>query len=319
MPDASTGGTGGRDNTRLPGGWHGTLTGVPEGSVRIELSGDGYVTFTFANSIFTDLILEVRSELGNLTYFSNSGRTFTVPNTFIWGDTIPSSAITWTTVRTNTQVIQANAFGQVEPRYAVGGVVRAANLNVPPPERYQMTCDCEMCQNAGRRRADLDVARFNQAAIQQRATEDAEDARIKAAEVRAEETFRMVLLPDELAKYDRMKRVIVTGADGQRYEIRDGLMNNVWLLGPTGAPLATLCCHPQLYHEGDQQMLPLRDAHAAQVLYLRYDLDRFWETANVNWYDEDSRASFYAVNRSARTRWLADRAGRLARAGRLMP
>lgn len=317
MPDASTGGTGGRDNTRLPGGY-GTLTGVPEGSVRVELSGDGYVTFTFANSIFTDLILEVRAEFGNLTYFSNSGRTFTVPNTFIWGDTIRSSAITWTHARTYTRNVPTRVFGQAEPRYAVGGVVRATDLNVPPPQHYHTTCQCEMCRrdryaDSGRRRTDTDVERFNQGA-QQRAAEVR--AAEEAAEKRAEETFRSVLLPDELAKYDSMKRVIVTGADGQRYEIRDGLMNNVWLLGPTGAPLATLCCHPQLYREGDKQMLPLRDAHAAQVLYLRYDLDRFWETANVNWYDDDSRASFLHISRNARTRWLA---GRLTRAGRLMP
>lgn len=314
MPEASTGGTGGRDNARLPGGY-GTLTGVPEGSVRVELSGDGYVTFTFANSIFTDLILEVRAEFGNLTYFSNSGRTFTVPNTFIWGDTIRSSDITWTHARTYTRNVPTRVFGQAEPRYAVGGVVRATDLNVPPPEHYHTTCQCEMCRpgwyaNSGRRRTDLDIVPFNRGA-QQRAAEE-------AAEKRAEETLRSVLLPDELAEYDRTKRVIVTGADGRRYEIKDGLMNNVWLLDPAGgSALATLCCHPQLYVSNG--VLPLRDAHAAQVLYLRYDLDRFWATANVNWYDDDSRASFLHISRSARTRWLADRAGRLTRAGRLMP
>ena len=107
----------------------------------------------------------------------------------------------------------------------------------------------------------------------------------------------MVLLPDELKVYEKTRQIIVTGADKQRYRIAEGIVNNVLLLGKGGETLAALCCHPDMY-AGDRdpnamEPLPYRDAHIAQILYLRYDLDKFWATANIEFHDPVTRDEYY--------------------------
>lgn len=303
MPETSNGGTGGRANTRSPGGpvmTPGPIaapTGVPEGYVRVDLSGDGYVVFTFTDHVFTDLILEARLELGNISYFCESGRVWTVPDYFRWGDTVLSTDVTWTAGRARGGRIGGDRVffpGERVARYMPGDLVQANDFGLSPeamatvpPVRLRGAaggCDCERCRE--RRRYEDPVGEHRRQVAAAAKTAEAR----QRAEVRAEETLRMVLLPDELAEYESSGKLIITGGDGEKYQIGIGLVHNVHLLdGDSGEMRAALCCHPTMYVNGYNKQLPYKDAHIAQVLYLRYDIDKFWETANVVWHDKTAR------------------------------
>lgn len=126
-------------------------------------------------------------------------------------------------------------------------------------------------------------------------------ARRNAAEARAMELLRLVLLPDELARFDETGKVIITGSDGRRYEIGTGVVSNIFLLADVDdtryrGRLASLCAHPNLIPGYDHQTgmyerdidrdgLPQRDAHVGQILALRCDAPSIWRRANVDWYD----------------------------------
>jgi hypothetical protein len=117
---------------------------------------------------------------------------------------------------------------------------------------------------------------------------------MNAAKVRGEELLRLVLLPDELDHYERCMEIVVTGSDGKRYRIDDGVVSNVHLLNDAGGRVAGLCCHPQLYGPDDAAQIPLphRDAHASQILQLRHDAEAFWQKANIDWYDFNARTEY---------------------------
>lgn len=206
--------------------------------------------------------------------------------------------------------------------YAAGGAVGGAGggdvyvnfAGVAGGGRY--VCECRMCRQeraiwtvmgATDRTETPEQANARQLATRRR-RDQAERYQVellrKAAEAdaRAEETLRMVLKPDELAKYERTGRIVVTGSDGKRYWIREGIVNNVWLLRNDGNeenPLAHLCCHPSIYADGNPAGMPYKDAHIAQILYLRHDIDKFYDTANINWRDIGARDSYLVQRRLA--------------------
>lgn len=151
-------------------------------------------------------------------------------------------------------------------------------------------------------RRDQERWRARREAAEQREREhQARLARMETAKARAEELLRLTLLPDELAEYDRTKRIIITGSDGRRYEITDGVVNNVHLIANNPSDgyrgwAASMCAHPNMspgYNETTGQWesdeapdgLPHRDAHVGQILCLRYDAPSFWRRANVDWHD----------------------------------
>ncbi len=97
-----------------------------------------------------------------------------------------------------------------------------------------------------------------------------------AARERAEVLLRMVLSPEELTHYEDTGRIVVTGSEGNLYEIGEGIVGNVYQLDDAGEAVAALCCHPT-------GQIPHRDSHAAQVLALRNDEELFRATANIEW------------------------------------
>lgn len=102
-----------------------------------------------------------------------------------------------------------------------------------------------------------------------------------AVQERAEALLRMTLSPDELEHYDQSGRVVITGSNGRRYQIVDGVVGNVALLDEDNRALANLCAHPVL-HDSERRRIPNRDAHAAQILALKTDALAFHRTANVD-------------------------------------
>lgn len=312
MPDASTGGTGDRGNTRSPGTASANDIIAP-GDVRIDVTDSGIATFTTSGgNTLTERIAELRVEGDTVRYIGMCGYSWSVPRTWRSGDTVSDATITWS----------ANT------RYARGGYV-AAPVTAG-------TCDCEMCVRSRAQWVNVGTAvtaegtftvgggtymrptlvteqqrvRAEQLRLlqqrQQRERADREriawKKRADAADARAEETLRMVLKPDELANYDKTGTIIVTGSDGRRYYIMRGIVGNVTLLGTRGDPndpVASLCCHPDLYPGAEQNTpLPYKDAYIAQILYLRYALDKFWQTANISWHSIDARNEYLDRRRS---------------------
>lgn len=202
--------------------------------------------------------------------------------------------------------------------------VTAADFNVTDGMNVAYTiepCSCEECQRptlsrlftrgASRLFANRDAEQMLRAdgermlrttAERQAAVRQAYAGRMAAAQRRAEETLRSILLPKELAEYEKTGRVVVTGADKRRYHIGPGIVSNVTLLNKQGEAVAALCCHPDMHPPAsDGQIgsdaLPYRDAHVAQVLWLRHDLKNFWKTANVEWFSHTARERYYALMR----------------------
>ena len=241
---------------------------------------------------------------GTTAYTFASGRTWTSPRGWRPGDQAPINSF-GNTVR--TRYGNQENFARGYERYARGGYIRADEMNAMVRD---VPCTCQLCRGmqlgyggglmqdratgtAGIQGREEYERREQERREQRERERQARRVRMEAAKVRAEETLRMVLLPDELAVYEKTKQIIVTGADKRRYRIADGVVNNVLLLGGYGETLAALCCHPELYASGDNEPLPHRDAHIAQILYLRYDLDKFWATANIEFHDPVTRDEYY--------------------------
>jgi len=127
-------------------------------------------------------------------------------------------------------------------------------------------------------------------------------ARLDAAKARAEELLRLVLLPDELERYDATGSIEVTGSDGRRYQIDEGVVSNVYALDNDRLRIAALCCHPDLFPgvapgsslpgDAPPDRLPYADVHASQVLQLRHDAPAFWDKANIDWFDRDAQMQY---------------------------
>lgn len=180
----------------------------------------------------------------------------------------------------------------------------AAQFTYTPPVAQQFdvatfmeACTCSLCrptaQTLHRRAADEAAARQRREEAQVRQREMM--ARRAEAERRASETLRAILRPDELAQWTRTGRLIITGSDGKRYRINEGMVYNVALLDDSDEVLAHLCCHPDMYpiySASDPEPLPILDVHVAQVLWLRHDLRRFWETANIDWRNQHAREKY---------------------------
>lgn len=300
MPESpTTGGLEGRDNTRP--------SGVAPGYTRISLS-DMTLTFTTANGITSERIVQVEQTLAadTITYTGESGRTYEVPNNWLVDGMIPTDRIRTgpnRPVRRPGGPVRWAAGDSVMGRYAAGGYITPNDLRATAADMNNYvtyratTCDCEMCR---RDRTGLwpDTAeqRERREAAGQRRQEliRADEQRLAEVEARAEETLRMVLKPDELAHYEENDEIIVTGADGNRYRIGRGLVGNVQLLDHRGNVMANACCHPNLYVNGHENpRLPEKDAHIAQILYLRHDLERFWRTANAGWINITERMKYF--------------------------
>lgn len=231
--------------------------------------------------------------IGNVTFRDVGGGEATY--TFVPGEFVVRPARGITTPRVDATFVDA------VPRYM---------------PRYTTTCDCSLCRPAPLTPTELAAERMRyererQERLQRR--QAAEVARLQAEE-RAQETLRSILRPDELAEYERTSRLCVTGSDGKRYQFDAGIVYNVHLLNDAGDIVADLCCHPDLYpvYSRDGLPLPYGDVHLAQVLWLRHDLENFWNTANISWHDSDARREF---ERRQNRRWTARR--RLERIRRL--
>lgn len=107
---------------------------------------------------------------------------------------------------------------------------------------------------------------------------------LSAAE-RAEELLTMVLTPAELKHYQETREVLITGSDGRRYQLHDGIYANVYVLNEEGAQVERWCAHPQEY-DTDGRRIPDRDLHVGQVLALRHDAPGFLAVANLHWEQE---------------------------------
>lgn len=335
MPETSTGGEGGRANNpapRVPPGYM-RIDG-PIGNQLMLTDSDRTIVEIVGQVRAEYRLTEDRS---TITYDCESGRSWTIPYNTRPGDTIPVGGITCAMGPVNrggpppifrggpvaTQVVRV-----FEREYAAGDFV----FDETPPTigriggdfPFQAGCPCAMCQENRARYGSRLVAQQPQyretpqelntrqrVARQQQEYWDAQNAlrerenqelrrKSDEANVRAEETLRMVLRPDELKHYEETNRIVVTGSDGRRYRITEGLIGNVWLLDGDNEeePLASLCCHPDLYpHRGLGQVsrndqLPYKDAHIAQILYLRHDLKAFWETANIQWASDVTRLEY---------------------------
>lgn len=150
-----------------------------------------------------------------------------------------------------------------------------------PPLGY---CTCELCRPAA---SPAERNRLEREAMERA---QALQAEVRQAEERATETLRMVLLPDELERFNTTGELVVTGADDRKYRIGVGNVYNVSLFDARGVTLANLCCHPTMYDRHGQ--LPMQDVYVAQVLWLRYDLEEFWGNANIDWKNDGERSRF---------------------------
>lgn len=226
---------------------------------------------------------------GNFT-FGPGTATFTVnvPDDNFWQR--------WVTEGTSTTTI---AHGDIAP--PPGGV--PTQLPAPRPTLLTEEEAEEERQAAARRDEQMREYRERIRAASEQRQREYEEQRVRrvTAAARAEELLRLVLTPAELAAYTRTDRIIITGSDGRRYEIRDGVVQNVHLLSANGrggyqGRLASMCAHPQLYPGENarragvsdlfphaQESIPHRDAHVAQILKLRHDAPGFWRRANVDW------------------------------------
>lgn len=181
-----------------------------------------------------------------------------------------------------------------------GQVVRVFDFNT-----QIQACRCYRCRaTRGESGMDLDqVNAWEQAEMRRRHEADEErrraaeerQRRYREAEERAEETLRSILTPTELKRYDRSGDLIVKGQDDRKYRIIPGTYFNVKLLASPlrlNNELAELCCHPQMRARLGEDSLPDRDAHVAQILWLRHDLVNFWKTANISWRDDRERRRY---------------------------
>lgn len=280
MPETSTGGAGDRADTRSPGDL--------ANNVRIDVNSNMDVTFTSSDGTFYDRVANVTMAFNEVTYRTDNGYLWSVPRTWRSGDTVPRADIRWTNPATG---------------YVRGGYVPNTNVALPggyiEPARFVQTeqggCPCDMCRQRRAQSFETPDQRARRMTAEQEAIERARverQAKEAAADARAEETLRMVLRPKELAHYDGTGEIIITGADGNRYLIDNGVVSNVHLLAKRGnRKLVTFCCHPKLW-ENDTEMLPYKDAHIGQILYLRHDLDRFYKKANKYWHDLATRDEY---------------------------
>lgn len=233
----------------------------------------------------------------------------------LWRDHWAPTATTPVTYRPSYDAVSD---GSEIPSYATtglaprtwreGDIVTGAEMNAPaadtePVRLYHFVADrClesgddELVTDHNRwlRETEERRRRYAERAQQREQARREREERQKAAGERGEELLRTVLSSDELKHYDETKEIIVTGSDGKRYRICDGIVGNVHLLAEDPSAgyqgtLANLCCHPNMYpterDEEEAEGLPHRDAHVAQILWLRHDLQAFWDTANVDWYD----------------------------------
>lgn len=299
MPESpTTGALGGRDHTRPPAGF-----------VRIDLQPDGMITLVTDSTTVRDRVIEVTVDLRTTTYVCESGTSWNVPRDWHLRDLLPLRDLT--VVMTRRPGPRPGG-GVIPPRYAAGGAVTATmnGVNFPggnvvtfgytnPTTTVHQYCGCQVCQE---NRLDQGFWDGNDQERQIRLAREETERRRKLAEAdeRAEETLRMVLCPDELAHYDETGEIIITGADGWRYRIARGIVNNVHLLDRKGEMVAALCCHPRLVSSDGPERMPDKDAHIGQILYLRHDWANFWATANVSWLSAAARDEYFDRNQSAR-------------------
>lgn len=292
MPESpTTGGLEGRDSTRP--------SGVAPGYTRLTFSGST-LAFTTANETRYERIVQAEQDFDTITYTCESGRIWIIPSDWRNGDVISTSQIRTGANRPVRRPAprRFEAGDYVMGRYAAGGYITPNDLREYIPQTYTATtCDCEMCR---RDRTglwpDTPEQRERREAAGQRRQEliRADEQRLAEIDARAEETLRMVLKPDELAHYEENSELLITGADGMKYRIGRGLVGNVQLLDHRGNVMANACCHPNLYVNGHENpRLPEKDAHIAQILYLRHDLERFWRTANAGWINITERMKYF--------------------------
>ena len=291
MPAASTGGTEDRASqvdARSSGAAAGdtNLRPLRRGEVRVMADSQGVFMFSMITGTITDRATEVTYENGQLTYTFETGRVWTAPQGWRSGDVFPMSSFGNYVSQCSCDLCRA-AMRVPADRYREYDQLRAYGYIDRDPQARE---ELERRTNEQRARREAERA--------------AREERMVAAKLRAEETLRMVLLPDELEAYDRTGQLIVTGADKRRYLISEGIVGNVALLsdepdtfGRSHNIVAELCCHPDMYPDRNAagEQLPYRDAHIAQVLYLRHDLEKFWDTANIKWHDLKARDEY--VNR----------------------
>jgi hypothetical protein len=322
MPDSSTGGTEGRATTARPSG--------ADEMVRVDMEGNGVTTFTdSAGRAFRDVVTDVefsRSGIGSTTYTFASGRTLWVSMAWRSGDPVPLSDISWRNRR--------NGGGPIDPvpcecrscrdrdhRRLSATIQRAIPVTLGAPTRIGLG---DLDFTATVRRLHYNVQQTNDRMSLLRETAQAEleratalrsrldrerearAARMASAGQRAEETLKKILRPDELKTYERTGKLIVTASDGRKYLIGPGIVGNVRLLDKRGRQVAYLCCHPNMTPTANSpgvdletryDMLPYRDAHIAQILYLRHDLKKFWQTANIEWERDSDYEAYRAEQR----------------------
>lgn len=293
MPENTTGNSEGRSNIRP--------SGVAPGRVRIDIAGWNVTFTTSTGQVYPDRADTVEMMLGGEAHYTcASGRSWTAPRDWVSGDTVSINNF-------NNWVVTDVPW--TEPRYFAGGYVAPAQLRFqdlpqqPRMDRLAAVCNCQTCRPDYRYAEQIHRGPdWEQSLLEERACR-------KQIDERAEETLRMVMKPDELAHYEQTNEIVVTASDGDRYRIETGLIGNVRLLNESDEPVASLCCHPNLYPDDSDQCLPYRDAYAAQILYLRHDLDNFWKIANVSWHSNEARVEYISRRRGRKQagvlRWLA--------------
>jgi hypothetical protein len=105
----------------------------------------------------------------------------------------------------------------------------------------------------------------------------------------------MVLTPEEQHYFTRHRKIIITGSEGGRYEVRlggdtgnirplqtvkVGIRNALFSGGRAAGPDNLLCAHPKR-HLNDGNTLPLMDSIATQVLTIKANEKHFLRTAFI--------------------------------------
>jgi hypothetical protein len=122
--------------------------------------------------------------------------------------------------------------------------------------------------------------------------------RTKTAAARAEEILRLLLDDQQWASWRVYEQFTITTPAGNRYRIRRGVSENVYLLDDTGEIVETLCAHPE--RMGDDGQLPVEDVVIAQVLALRADEAGYRRVANIHnhrtgrWSNSGHSGSFWS-------------------------
>lgn len=105
-------------------------------------------------------------------------------------------------------------------------------------------------------------------------------ARERAANVRARALLLRILDDAQRTEFETQQTITVVGSAGHRFRLHTGFYEgNVAWLAADGTERGTMCAHPPRWLDGDE-MLPLFDIIAGQVLALRVDEPAFVRIAN---------------------------------------